>query len=357
MAVGPFAIPTSTPLRSVPVDYCPPGSERWFTLLRGPDAGRTMFYSDHSSGSGQPRHTVLLIHGNPECSYTYRSIVQELVAHPEPVRIVALDHIGFGLSDQAGYEMVETHHAANLAELVSHLDLREVTLVVHDWGGPIGAGALLDDPSRVRALVVINSTIFPMPNEGITYENYPWPWLAWSWTPRLIPDRLWGGVAAYVVPHAEPQTTATFLKGMVGALCRYAARRVPAGTPEGVFSEHLRSPTNARSSKRLVRQTPAWGRGYRYTDPVLGTVDTSDFYRRLQDELPAAWRELPAAGFFGSWDPCGKAEVIEQWRSAFPAMDATSYPDNGHFLEEHRGAEIAAAIGALLQDASPSWGG
>lgn len=341
-----FEIPTTTPLREPPDDYCPEGAERWFELTSGPDAGRTLFYIDHSTGP-DPQRTVLLVHGNPECSYTWRHVAESLASSGEPVRIVIPDHLGFGLSDQASFEMVDMHHAANLAQLVEHLDLREISLVIHDWGGPIGTGAFLDQPDRVSSLTVVNTTIFPMPASGLTYTNFPFPWLAWSWTPNLIPWQLWGGVAAYVVPQAEPQGTARFLAGMTGALVRYARRDFPAGSAEAVFSEQFRTRANALASKRHVRQTPVWGHGYRYGDSVQGEIDNSRFYWRLQSELPHAWEEIPTAGLFGTWDACGKPEVVDQWVAAFPGMRVQTFERNGHFLEEHRGPEIAAATLAL----------
>ncbi len=349
----PFPIETSTPLRHVPADYAPAGSERWFTLTEGPDAGRRIFYFDHTVGSGDPEQTVLFVHGNPECSYTYRHVWRALLDSGRPLRIIAMDHIGFGLSDQATFEMVDMHHAANLRQLVGHLDLRDVTLVVHDWGGPIGIGAFTDEPDRVAKLVVINTTVFPMPATGFTYKNFPFPWLAWCWTPFLIPGRLWGGVASYVVGHAEPQGTVRFLRGLTAHLVRYGRRRNPPGSPEAVFSEQFRSPANAIASKRHVRQTPRWGHGYRYEDPTHGPQDNHDFYARMQRMVPAKWgpagRDIPAVGVFGAWDACGKEEVIAQWHAALPQMASRTlrFPDNGHFVEEHRGPEIAAAVLAL----------
>ncbi len=348
-----FEIVTSTPLRDVPHDYAPPGSERWFRLTDGPDAGRTLFYYDHVTGSGTPEQTVLFVHGNPECSYTYRHVRDALMQSGRPLRIVAMDHLGFGLSDEATFEMVDMHHAANLRQLVEHLDLRDVTLVIHDWGGPIGIGAFLDEPDRVTALVALNTTVFPMPSEGYTYKNFPFPWLAWCWTPFLIPGRLWGGVASYVVGHAEPQGTVRFLRGLTSHLVRFARRRHAPGSADAVFSEQFRSRANATASKRHVRQTPRWGHGYRYEDPTHGAQDNHAFYRRIQDTVPREWgpagREIPAAGAFGSWDACGKDEVIAQWQDALPQMTPHTqrFPSNGHFIEEHRGPEIATAILAL----------
>ena len=347
-------IDSNTPLRQPPTDYCPPGSGHWFTLPEGRDAGKKLFYYDHRCGGSEVGETaaatVLFVHGNPESSYTYRHIRDDLMASGKPLRLVAMDHIGFGLSDQADFEMVDMHHAANVLQLVRHLDLRDLSLVVHDWGGPIGVGALIEDEWRVRDLLVMNTTIFPMPATGLTYTNYPLPWLPWASTPRLIPDALWGGVAGYVVSHAAPQGNLSFLSGVAAYLLKHGLRRIEPGTPEYVWAEALRTPANARSSKRNVRQTPVWGHGYTYTDARHGPQDNREWYRRMQAEVPARWgaagRNIPVRGFFGQWDPCGKDEVIAQWHAALPNMaNATrTYPEVGHFIEEYKGSEMAVAL-------------
>lgn len=345
---------TNSPLREPPMDYCPPGSERWFTIPEGLDAGKTLFYYDHETAPGaQPTTTVLFVHGNPESSYTYRKIRDALLCAGEPLRIVAMDHIGLGLSDQADFEMIDFHHAANVLQLVRHLDLREVTLVVHDWGGPIGVGALLQDPERVSGLVVMNTTVFPMPSDGYTYTNYPFPWLPWFATPKLIPDAAWGGVAAAVVCHAHPQRTLPFLRLIARWLGKHLRGTITPGTPEHVFSQMLRSRPNAKSSKRNVRQTPVWGHGYRYTDARHGVQDNHAFYTRIRDTISDAWgasgQNIPVCGYFGQWDACGKDSVIAQWHDALPqAKGATHrFGDVGHFIEEYKGAEIAASLLAM----------
>jgi pimeloyl-ACP methyl ester carboxylesterase len=344
------SVPTNTPLLSVPHDYSPDGSASWFTIGSGPDAGKRMFYFDCTIGTGPAAATVVFVHGNPECSYTYRHIWRALLDAGTPLRVIAMDHIGFGLSDQATFEMVDMHHAANLAQFVRHLDLNDVTLAVHDWGGPIGIGAFITEPDRVRNLLVMNTTVFPMPSDGFTYENFPRWWLAWCKTPALVPDALWGGVAAYVISHGEPQPTWHFLRGVTASMLTHAFRRFDTGSPEAVWSGQLRSGANTRSSKRNVLQTPYWGHGYCYEDPRHGTQDNRAFYRHMQEEMPRVWgpdgRRIPVTGYFGAWDPCGKDSVIRQWHAALPQMiDRTySYADVGHFIEEYKGPEIAGSI-------------
>jgi pimeloyl-ACP methyl ester carboxylesterase len=339
-------IKTSTPLHNPPADYCPPGSEHWFQIPAGLDAGKTLFYSDHQCGNDEPETTVVFVHGNPESSYTYRHIRDALLNSGKSLRLVAMDHIGFGLSDQADFEMVDMHHAANLKQLITHLDLQDVTLVVHDWGGPIGIGSFIDEPERVKALLVMNTTVFPMPSDGLTYQNFPYWWLPWCQTPRLIPNALWGGVASAVVTNAVPQSGLRFVAMTASYLGKHAFKRIPADSPDYVWSQMLRTKANAKSSKRNVLQTPYWGHGYRYDDPRHGSQDNHAYYANIQSKINKVWAGIPVSGFFGGWDACGKRSVIEQWQDALPQIvDNTEFfPDLGHFIEEYKGPEMAQSI-------------
>lgn len=344
---------SNSPLRRPPPDYFPPGSGRWFEIPSGKDAGKKLFYYDYIIGEGEPQATVFFVHGNPECSYTYRHIRDALIQSQAPIRLIAVDHIGYGLSDRADFEMVEIHHAENLRQLVTHLDLNDLTLVIHDWGGPIGVQSFTPEPQRVKNLLLMNTTIFPMPPDGFTYLNYPVSWLPWSVAPKLIPNGLWGGVAAYVVPHAKPQTTFKFLGNTLLYALRHGLKLFKLGTPEYVFSQMLRSRANVKSSKRLVLQTPVWGTGWEYHDPRYGPQDNRPAYKTMQEMVRRNWgrggQNIKATACFGRWDACGKPSVEQQWRDTLPQLEGHvhSFDDIGHFIEEYKGPEMARSILAM----------
>jgi pimeloyl-ACP methyl ester carboxylesterase len=341
---------SNSPLQNPPADYFPAGSDNWFLIPEGKDAGKHLFYYDYSVGPGEPEATVVLVHGNPESSYTYRHIRDSLIESGKSTRIIAMDHIGFGISDQATFEMVEIHHSDNLLQLVRYLDLKDVTLAVHDWGGPIGVGTFIQEPWRVKNLLVMNTVIFPMPSDGYTYRNYPISWLPWCNVPKVIPDVLWGGVAAYVVSHASPQGALPFIAKVSWYCLKHALHLFPKGTPEYVWSQMLRSRANSKSSQRNVLQTPHWGNGWTYHDPAHGVQDNKGYYQRMHRDVPAVWgpegQNIKVCGYFGHWDACGKKSVILQWQEALPQMkDSTfEFPEIGHFIEEYKGPEMAASI-------------
>ncbi|MGQ3055494.1 MAG: hypothetical protein ACT6S0_27210, partial [Roseateles sp.] len=82
---------SNSPLTQPPADYFPPGSRRFFEIRTGLDAGKAMFYFDHRIGTSDPEATVVLVHGNPESSYTYRHVRDALLASGRPIRLIAMD--------------------------------------------------------------------------------------------------------------------------------------------------------------------------------------------------------------------------------------------------------------------------
>jgi haloalkane dehalogenase len=105
------------------------------------------------AGQGAP---LLLLHGNSTWSYVYRHLMVGLSGR---ARLVAPDLIGFGLSSKLGraQDYSVQGHVDDVCALLDALDLRDLTLVVQDWGGPIGLGVLLRKPERVRGIVVLNT--------------------------------------------------------------------------------------------------------------------------------------------------------------------------------------------------------
>lgn len=109
-------------------------------------------------GEGRP---LLMVHGNPTWSFYWRDLIG---AFRDRYRCVAVDHIGCGLSDKpADYAYTLRQHGDNLVRLIEKLDLREMTLLAHDWGGAIGLYAALQVPQRFAKIVLFNTGAFPPP--------------------------------------------------------------------------------------------------------------------------------------------------------------------------------------------------
>ena len=113
-----------------------------------------MHYVDEGPRDASP---LLFIHGNPTWSYLWRQPIEALSGSGR--RCVAFDHMGFGRSDKPPHLFRYTlqTHVNNAVALIDGLDLRDVTLVAHDWGGPIGLGAMLERSDRLSGAVLVNT--------------------------------------------------------------------------------------------------------------------------------------------------------------------------------------------------------
>ncbi|MFG0240577.1 MAG: alpha/beta fold hydrolase, partial [Gimesia chilikensis] len=112
--------------------------------------GHQYHYLDE--GQGEP---LLMVHGNPTWSFAWRRLVKQLSGS---YRVIAVDHMGCGLSDKPqDYSYTLGTHIANLKTLITELDLKNITLFAHDWGGAIGMGTAVDLPERFGKFVLMNT--------------------------------------------------------------------------------------------------------------------------------------------------------------------------------------------------------
>jgi haloalkane dehalogenase len=111
-----------------------------------------MAYIDE--GEGEP---VVMLHGNPTWSYLYRKFIPTIAA---AYRAIAVDHLGFGRSEKPLKTLRLDDHVKNFTGFVLDRDLQNITLVMQDWGGPIGLGLATRFPDRIKRLVVMNTWAF-----------------------------------------------------------------------------------------------------------------------------------------------------------------------------------------------------
>lgn len=118
--------------------------------------GAKMHYVE--SGSGHP---ILLLHGNPTNVYIWRNIIPHLTNYG---RVIAVDLIGFGKSDKPDIEYRFVDHAAFLEGFIERMGLRNITLVLHDWGSALGFDYASRHPANVRALAFFEALLAPLPS-------------------------------------------------------------------------------------------------------------------------------------------------------------------------------------------------
>ena len=114
-----------------------------------------MHYVDEGKGE-----VILFVHGNPSWSFLYRHLIKALSPN---YRCVAPDNVGFGLSDKpADADYTPRFHSENLTRFIETLGLKDITLVLHDWGGAIGMGYALDHPENIKRLIVFNNSFWSL---------------------------------------------------------------------------------------------------------------------------------------------------------------------------------------------------
>src|SRR4051794_29609776 len=173
--------------------------------------GLNIHYVDE--GDGPP---VVFVHGEPTWSFLWRKVIPPV--RDAGFRCVVPDLAGFGRSDKP--EDLEWYtydrHAALMAGLLEHLDLRDLTMVVHDWGGPIGLRLAVEHPDRISRLVVLDTGLFTgrqhMSDAWIAFrdfvartEDLPISFLVDGATKRALSDE---EKAAYDAPFPTPASKA-----------------------------------------------------------------------------------------------------------------------------------------------------
>ena len=281
-----------------------------FTPHYHDSAGHRLHYVDEGSGEA-----VLMIHGNPSWSFFYRDLIQALSGDH---RTVAPDHIGCGRSDKPddrGYDYTLDSRVADLNSLVEKLDLREITLVVHDWGGMIGLAWAVQNVDRLSRLVVMNTAAFPLPDRNRIPAS-----LRLARTP---------GLGALLVRGAN-----AFARGAVRTCVTRApmSKDVAAG-----YLEPYDSWAHRIAVHRFVQDIPLQ-KGDRAWATVRGTADS---LHRLTD--------LPMLLCWGMRDFVFDEEFLDEWTARFPAAEVHRFPDCGHYVLEDASREIVPLVRGFIE--------
>lgn len=261
-------------------------------------------------GAGPP---VVMVHGNPTWSFYYRELIKSL----RPThRCIAPDHIGCGLSDKpddAGYRYTLDERVADLEALLAHLGIeRDVTLIVHDWGGMIGLSWALLRPERIARLVILNTGAFLLP--------------AGKRLPRRLKllrkkSRL---AELAVLKFNAFAGSATWMATRKGLSTQVSAGLVaPYDTPE-----------HRIATLRFVQDIPL-----RPRDAAYATAKATD------DNL-CRLAGLPTLICWGEHDFVFDRHFLAEWKRRFPNAEVHAFADAGHYVLE----DAADRVIPLVQD-------
>ncbi len=260
-----------------------------------------MHYVDEGKESADG--PILCVHGNPTWSFYWRHIIEELKTE---TRVVAPDHLGMGLSDRIPGGVKLDEHIAALVSLIDQLDLNNITLVVHDWGGAIGFGAALARKERFSRLVVTNTAAFPT-----------------SFMPKRIAACRAPGVGRLAVQGgnafaraATTQTTVIPLEPNVRKA--YLAPYSDWATREQVWRFVMDIP--------MKTSHPSW-------KALAG----------ISDDLESL-RDLPMEIIWGMKDWCFTPMFKALWQQRFPDAFVSELEGAGHYLNEDAPESVISAI-------------
>lgn len=272
------------------------------------DAGPMHYVDVGPRGAG----ASVLLHGNPTWSYLFRKLIGSLAADGH--RVVSVDHLGFGRS--AGPNGVENYtvdrHASRLAALLDSLQLRDVTLLVHDWGGPIGLPWAAQRPETIRGLYLLNTFAPTLPGP-----------MGERGSLRMLRSRLFGPML--VKGRNVPTEQFLFEAGTTR----------PASFDETI-KEAYRAPHPDRQS-RTPMLVFARGIPFRADHPVARSMNSATEALRMQ------LADKPVAISWGMKDVLFGEEVLGQWQQVFAHAEVHRLSDCGHFVPED-------APEALLRD-------
>lgn len=277
--------------------------------------GISMSYLDEGPRDGE---VVVMLHGNPSWSYYWRKLVAGL---SDRYRCIVPDHVGMGLSDKpddAQYDYTLQSRVDDVGTLLDHLGIRgDVTLAVHDWGGMIGFGWALRDPSRVKRLVITNTAAFPLPKEK-----------ALPWQLKLGRDSKLG---ALLIRGFNAFSGAASYVGVEA--------KMPADVRRAYVAPYD-SWANRIATLRFVQDIPL-----EPGDKAWPLVHASA--ARLHE-----YAGRPALLLWGLRDFVFDAHFLRGFQQDLPNAETLAFEDAGHYVLEDKAAVLVPKIRAFL-DANP----
>ena len=275
-----------------------PFQNRWLTT----PSGRTLHYIDEGQGP-----VLLFVHGTPTWSFDWRHLIKVLSSEH---RCIALDLLGMGLSDRPhDFDYSPEAHSVVVDEFVAALRLSAITLIVHDFGGPIALPLITEERADVKRLVVLNS---------------------WAWSIARDPALAGKAKLAGSALGKWLYRWANFsLKVIMPSAYGEKAKLTP-----GLHAQYLAVFPDRESRGRVL-----WA----FARALLGS---SAFYDRIWQRRDRLQR-LPTLIIWGVLDGALGPELLKRWRDALPAAEVVELPV-GHWPQEEAPAEVTAALRRFL---------
>jgi len=265
-----------------------------------------------NEGQGSP---VVMVHGNPSWSFYYRNLVTNLSKNHQ---CIVPDHIGCGLSDKPSdedYDYTLTQRIDDLEALLEHLHVtKDITLVVHDWGGMIGLGYAARYPERIKRLVILNTGAFHLPKA----KNFPFA--LWLGRNTMLGTVLVRGFNAF-----------SGLASHIGV----KRQAMPKDIREAYVAP-FDSWKNRISTLRFIQDIPLkpHHRNYQLVSDIANNLEK--------------FNKLPMLICWGLKDFVFDKHFLAEWQQRFPDAQVHAFDDCGHYILEDASDEVVPLISDFL---------
>ena len=264
------------------------------------------------TGAGSP---VLFVHGNPTYSYLWRDIMPVVaISHTA----IALDLLGFGKSEKLrGSRYSFSLHASIIQGFIEKLEIEPLSLVLHDWGGPLGMNYVVSHPEQVHRLVLANTYLSP--ELGLPRPlRLVWQVLQLPWLSELLIQRF--NLLAW----------AAFTFGL-------RVRRPERKALRRAYQEPFPTPQSRGAIGEFFRMVPLNRKSASYSH-----------FTRISATLPSL--EIPTLILKGEKDPVLNMKRANHLRQLLPNSQLQVIRGAGHFLQEDQPQEVAEVIRRFLDN-------
>lgn len=264
--------------------------------------GGKLHYVD--SGRGE---VMLMLHGNPTWSFYYRNLVKEFQTDH---RIIVPDHMGCGKSDKPqDYEYVLENHIKNVITLIDHLNIKSLTLVVHDWGGAIGFGLATRRPDLIKKIIILNTAAFT--------SDYIAPSINICKIP-VLGERVIRHFNAFAWP-------ATFM-----AVNKKMDKNIKKG-----YLYPYNNYKNRIATAKFVTDIPMNSKHKSY-QTLLNIENNLD---KVKCDKLILW---------GEKDFCFNDYFLQKWKKFYPEAKVKTFPEAGHYILEDATKEVIQEMRSFL---------
>ena len=257
--------------------------------------GSQMHYVDE--GQGDP---ILFLHGNPTSSYLWRNIIPHVT---DDARAIAVDLIGMGKSDKPDLEYRFVDHARYLEAFIEALDLRNITLVVHDWGSGLGFNYAANNEANIKGIAMMEALIRP----------YTWETLPPGGSVEMLTNIRTPGVGEDMLMNQN----------------LFVERNIPAGVVRPVSEEEMnryREPYPTPESRLPVWKWPN-------EIPISGEpADVHEIVANYYEWLQAT--QVPKLLFHATPGLMIRAPDVERARQELPNLETVPIGPGRHFVQE-----------------------